>query len=52
MEDFNGEYTFVAYEKEITEEGYFLTHLDGTQVFYPNPTKDDIEEPPKDVFDA
>ena len=33
MEDFEGNFNFFPYEKKITKDGYYLEHLDGTEVF-------------------
>ena len=49
IEGFSGELTFVEYEKEITEEGYYLTHIDGNRVFYPNPTEENSLESTTEV---
>jgi len=42
IENFEGDYTFIEYEKEKVNdpelgEGYWVTHLDGTRNFFKNP---------------
>ena len=49
IESFSGGKTFVEYEKERVEGGYWITHLDATKVFFENPV---IEIDGIDRFDA
>lgn len=51
IENFDGDYTFVEYEKRPIEGGYMVTQLDGSEVPIMNPVIEQEEfEPEK--FDA
>lgn len=54
IEGFDGEFTFIEYERERTKSGYIITHLDGTRVPYedPKPEEEKKEPLPEDKFDA
>ena len=33
MEDFDGKFNFVEYEKRFTADGYYIEYLNGTEVY-------------------
>ena len=47
IKNIDDEWDFIEYEREFTDDGYWVTHLDGTKVFTPNP----VEEPEEEEFD-
>ena len=55
MENFEGREDYVPYEREYTEEGYYIEELDGTRTFYPNPPEEEpevlLDETPEGAFD-
>ena len=48
VSNFEGGEDYVEYDKTYTEDGFFITPLDGEEIFYPNPTEDEEED---ELFD-